>query len=693
MSNHTDLKLPGCTPEPLVLEGFHAGCLGQYLAALGVLRAATSMKGGQEIRGCWKNERFLLYGPGSPLDRETLCELLLKNWKPSPLELWWRKAQAESKANPDAIPKLRGAVPDERVEQLDAVMVQTERRIFNILFGTGGNIAKRNLAAVWKRSVELVKKSESKSWLEHALFGLGDAPLPELEGAGTWFVFANKTFNSGQNWYQKGHLSPWSFLLAAEGAFLLQGGVHRRFGTQTRDKAVFPFMSRPMNPLTDGQVVQGQAEFWAPIWKKPATVGEIEMLFRAGLAEVGGRPASAPHEFAVAALDAAVDAGIEAFIRFDLRRTTSSQTIEALPRETIRVRRQTGHRHSKLLLPLITSHWIDRLPNEPNDPKQRGRFVGLRGPVESAMVRLAEEPDDPDRWRHLLLLLARTQERIDRNKSLRERCAALPRLSPDWFGRAWPLPPVELQIARAVASIGSAGTMTNNHKGIERSILLNVFGVELKNGGRMFFPKARPPRAVWHSGRPVSVLIDILRRRLVDADELDPVPLQGTRPCRLNAIGSFLSPGVCDDELIARWIPPLALIDWKHTRFRATESKESQNFPLHSLYSLFRPLLDPTGLVIEGRPLFPLQEDDSRRPHAAAIRMLVNLILQGSIDQAVDLARRRYLSAGWRTFEPPLGEMRVDCERLAAALLVPAEPAEIAARFAKDWLMPINKTR
>ncbi|MFQ5849312.1 MAG: type I-U CRISPR-associated protein Csx17 [Candidatus Binatia bacterium] len=596
MAVHHDFELAGCTPEPLVLEGLHTGSLGHYFAALGVLRATTNMERGNEIRGCWKNGRFLLYGPGSTLDREALCEFLLKDWKPVAFERWWSKAQSGSKKDPDALPKLRASEPDERVDQLDAVMVQANRRIFNDLFGTGGNIAKRNLAVVWKRSLELSKKPEAKSWLEHTLFGVDDVSLPELQGAGTWFVFSNKTFNSGQDWYQEGRLSPWSFLLAMEGALLLRGGVHRRLGTQTKGKGVFPFMCRPMNPPTDGQVAQGKSEFWAPLWSKLARMVEIEMLFRAGLAEVGGRPASAPHEFAVAALDAAVDAGVAAFIRFELRQTTSAQAFEALPRGKIQVRHASGPRHSKLLLPLIISRWIDRLPDEPRNPKQRGTFVGLRGPVEAAMVRLAEDPDDPERWRDLLLLLARTQERVDRNKTLRERCNPLPRLSPSWFERAWASPPVELQVARAVASIGAAGSITNQLEDTEHPVLFNIFGVEREGGSRISFPKARPARAVWHNGRLVSVLIDIMKRRLVDADELDPVPLRGTCPCSVDAIASFLWGEGCDDELVARWIPPLALIDWKRTRSGQSDGKGSHNFPLHPLYSLFRPLIDPEGL-------------------------------------------------------------------------------------------------
>ncbi len=399
-------------------------------------------------------------------------------------------------------------------------MIHANRRIFNPLFGTGGNIGKRNLAALWKRCRQLSRQPEASSWLKQALFGIDDVLLPELRGAGTWFAFSNKMFNSGQDWYREGRLSPWSFLLAMEGALLLRGGVHRRLSTQTKGKAVFPFMCRPTEPATDGQVAHGKCEFWAPLWSKPATMTEVEALFRGGLAEVGGRPASAPQEFAAAALDAAVDAGVSAFIRFDLRQTTSAQVFEALPRGRIPVRRYGDLRYSRLLLPLITARWIDHLPYEPKDSKQRGKFVGLRGPVEAGIVHVSEDPEDSERWRSLLLLLARTQQRIDRNRNLRERCTPVPRLHEGWFDRAWLDPPPELRVARAIASIQGWSTPAEGVAKRADLLLVNIFGVEMTASRIPSFPKARPNRAVWHEGRPSRRLIDVLRRRLLEANEM-----------------------------------------------------------------------------------------------------------------------------------------------------------------------------
>ena len=99
---------------------------------------------------------------------------------------------------------------------------------------------------------------------------------------------------------------------------------------------------------------------------------------------------------------------------------------------------------------------------------------GFRGPVETAIVRVSEaagSPTEPERWRELLLELARQQTRIDRNKTFRESFPPVPRLGSGWFERAWPEGscPDEVAVARAVASVG-AGTPS--------PVVANVFGID-----------------------------------------------------------------------------------------------------------------------------------------------------------------------------------------------------------------------
>jgi CRISPR-associated protein Csx17 len=141
-----------------------------------------------------------------------------------------------------------------------------------------------------------------------------------------------------------------------------------------------------------------------------------------------------------------------------------------------------------------------------------------------------------------------------------------------------------------------------------------------------------------------------------------------------------------DIELMARWIPPLTLIDWKMQRVSFAPGSVTAS-PMGALHALFRPLFDPDAMRISGKSVLTAEPEGSRASHKTAVRTILNLILQNQVDQAIALARRRYLAAGLMTVEVPNG-MSVDSERLAAALIVPVNSKQVAQRFEQYWILP-----
>ncbi len=594
-------------PSVVHCRGIHTDSLGHYLSGIGLLAALAQEW--PSVRASWRTGHLVMIGQDLTLAR--VKQYLLSNWKRTPYDRWWAAAQkldtnAKTSSN---LWKERNGRSRTEVRLLDAHIVGTSRNHFNPLLGTGGNIGKRNLAKLLSDADALIggkKAAEAANWLNTTLVGDTGADLPDLSGAGTWFVFANKSFNNGQNWYREGRISPWSVLLAVEGALLMVGGVNRRLGAHSHPYAVFPFISEPGQPSLDGEIGASRGEFWAPLWERPATLAEVHILFERGLARLGNRTAKAPHEFAIAARTAGVDAGVAEFVRYELRQTTSSQVYEAVPRQTIQVGRDHTETKSRshvpsdadLIMHLIESGWLDRLPYEPRNSKQKGKFVGLRGPVEAAIIDIAEEPDDAHRWQSLLQILATTQFRIDHNRKWREQCDALPVLDQSWFLRAWPEQvPEEVRVAQSVASVG-AGTDT--------PILVNVFGVENGKYGRMTFPKSRPNRAVWNTGDLVRLFIEVVHRRLIDASPTAEVPLHAACPCSQEVVNRFIA-GALDIDMIARWVPPLVLIDWSTARCSSSKDYEHRGTQDGSglLHSLFRPFFHPGPISIERELLFP----------------------------------------------------------------------------------------
>jgi CRISPR-associated protein Csx17 len=658
----------------LTLAGIRPDSLGSYLVGLGLLSALAAKW--PEVRACWRNGCFALLEES--LTREQVESYLLEEWRSTTYARWWgEKQKADTKAKADKnLWKARSAESVVNARLLDAHIVGVGRNQFNPVLGTGGNIGKRDLAKVYENAKALVASSEQTAivgWLRATLYADFDTPLPDLTSAGTWFVYANKTFNSGQGWYREGQISPWSFLLALEGAVLLVGGAAKRLSANARSYAVFPFITDTPAPLSENEVGLFKAEFWAPLWKQPTSLPELRALLERGLARVGQRTAKAPYEFAVAARSAGVDAGVEEFVRFVLRNTTSSQVYEAVPGERIKVG-TADSADSKLIQQIIS--WLDPLPYEPRDSKQKGKFKGLRGPLEQAIIRIAERADDAERWQHLLLLLAETQGRIDRNKSLRDRCRALGWLAEGWFTAAWPSPPPEIQLARAVASMGAGGEMP---------LAINVFGIELdKSRAPNFSGDKRPQRAIWHHGDLLRLLADVLERRLVDTDAAQPLPLDAPALCPLAAVEAFLADNL-DLELAGRWIPPLSLIKWTQppkavAATSATQAPATDSAML--LHSLFRPLFYPHKLEVGGKELFP----DHLRPSAALARRLLNLIRQGELGEAVQLTRNRYLAAGRAIVLPPV-DLSAAHERIAAALIIPIRRSDVVSGLAR-WLQP-----
>jgi len=354
MTSHNVIRLPGLNTD----------CMGNYLAALGLLAVASRKWPG--VRGCWVEGAFALLS--DKVDGvETVASFLKDEWELTGYKRWWTESQkADTKGKSSTRVRAERATRSlAEVTLLDAHIVGTGRNVFNPVLGTGGNVGKRDLAKAFDEANTLLEKPSSDKWLSATLCGTCDAPLPKLNNGGTWFVYANKTYNSGRKWFQEGLISPWSILLATEGALLLAGGVNRRLSARSRPYAVFPFVSDPASPESAGEVGAATAEFWAPIWIHPMTIGELRAMLRRGFAQLGNRTAQSPHEFAVAAMSAGVDVGISQFARYELRQTTSSQVYEAIPHPRIEVGREDSGKtihHSTLLMDLITSGWIDTLP-------------------------------------------------------------------------------------------------------------------------------------------------------------------------------------------------------------------------------------------------------------------------------------------------------------------------------------------
>ena len=535
---------------------------------------------------------------------------------------------------------LRSLAPETLLPSFDCARVMTGdgATVDGPLLGSGGNDGKRDFMLVYLRQLRatLADRARSAVWLRSALGleGAGSEGFPE-ESGNSWFPDSVKIHNSGQEgFFTKQPASPWAYLLACEGVCSLAGGSSRRLGINAGPSGTFPFIF--LAPAYSRKETAGKtdAEFWAPLWSKPARWTEVAQLLRTGRAAVSGNAARKPHQIAEALLARGVDRGISAFQRFSLDHTTSANTFEVIPLGRFQTRDGDGVA-AQCLAEL--EEWHARLPQDSTKV-----VVGIRRRVEDAILNVCESPYEAVRWERLLVTCADAELRIARNKSFREQSRRLPPLSAEW-----------LRFAAAGAMDGeflfaaAVGSITNLRE--------NIFGV----------------KRVWAGVDLLQDLAEILRRRLLDDSGTEGVPLAGSYACPPKVLAAFLN-GLLDEHRIQTLIPAFALLaripTWKPNvlglPLPGTESLRGACVPM--ALTLMKCLFQPENLRLGNRLAFGDAKFAPRCPEALAT------LLAGDAARAVQHASRRLRACGLRPVPiPAVGVDLPTCKRWAAALLVP----------------------
>ena len=685
------IPLPGLRPE----------VLGNYLASLGLLRLLA----GSWPAVCIAWRDGILRVVGGPASLGKLLEALLaiaerRGW--TPYNRGWSEEQKKSTKEKTGRPlALWQAEAEEGVLELFAAHVVPHSRVaFNPVLGTGGNTGRRDFSKGWEAAIRSLQKppkgintrDELRAWL------LGEPVTWMLPGlaAASWFSSANKLYNSGQAPYREEPISPWAMALACEGIPLLVGASSRRLGAWAPTQGAFPFICRAAAPTGPGELGRDLGEVWVPLWDRPMALPEVRALFQRGRAEVRGRGANTPAAFAAAIVRRGVDAGISSFARFSLSRTTSPNTFEPRCEGFIPVRREDAQEVVSRARSEAVERVLALVEKLPADRKngQQGRFFGLRGPIEVALIRLVQTPDEPEAVRALLDATASALDKVDRNRSFREEGILWEPLPLDYLPALFgdEEPGSEARLALALVSSFPRS----------RPFTLYRFGVEWQYN-RFRHPTQPPYRWVWGPGELSRILVRTLGRRTLDWEEhrkenegVAEEPVRDLFPTSCSDVSRWLR-GDVDERLTKRWLSRLAIFDWRtvsrsvRARLRAggqMADRVPADGPL-CLFGLLQPLFDHRPLRLAGRDDDLLDPETGARTPAAA-RRLITLLQAGQLDAAVDLAAGRYAMA--RT---PLANLDVtwfvgDLDRLLASLLFPVSARERAA-LVQRWLRPQRK--
>jgi CRISPR-associated protein Csx17 len=683
----------------LALPGLSPDSLGNYLASLGLLRVLS--RRWPSTRIAWRGEVLQVVG-GPPTLDELLDELVRiadtqgdsfvskREW--TQYDKAWSEAQKKgTKAKSGTPLALWQAEADEsQLRFFSAHAVPHARVSFNPLLGSGGNAGKRDFAKGWaaavsalkspprgpdprRRELDAVLRSQPVSWL-----------LDKL-AAGSWFAEATKLYNSGQSPARKSQVSPWLMVLACEGLAFFAGGASRRLGARSaRAVGAFPFVTQPIAASSEKEADRLRGEIWTPLWSRPMSLAEASTLFSRGRAELRGRGALTPAAFATAIRERGVDAGVSEFRRFTLGRTTSSNTFE--PRLETRFSLDTGTDAGASAA--TTLERVTALVEQRGFPRDGKRFVGLRGPIESALLEVASEPHRSEVGVALLDAIVSALDRIDRSRSFREGKVRWEPLPIEWLASLFAdeQPGVEARLALSVVSSFPVAQPFATYR----------FGVEWKYGAaHAHYTHLERPAArwVWGPGELARVLGVVLARRLLDQETAADKASRGRAPlpATTTQVRQWLM-GEIDESLFSAWLSRLALFDWRRIP-QGARALIQPGVPTPradaelALLGLMQPLVDQRPLIIRDLSPEDLLSDETGARTTESARSLVTLIRAGSLDIALRLATSRYAMAGARlaSVDAPFGAHAPD--RLVAALLFTISDRDRAVLFER-WLRP-----
>jgi CRISPR-associated protein Csx17 len=757
-ANLNEIPLPGCTPAPL----------SAYLKALGILRLVAEQKD-SDARGFWRDETFVLM---TTLSGHELVGFFLNEYAPTPIVSPWnggsgffpkdakdafgavatsqsaRLAQyrqaievatdvlkdlgigekPEKDAKPALLAALRARLPDQSLGWFDAsVVLASDRLDFPPLLGTGGNDGRLEFSNNhMQRLVSLIDVSTgeptdiARAHISVALFGVSGHGL-DSGAVGQFSPGAAGGANASTGFGGDPLLTAWDFVLMLEGTLLFAAATARRL--EARDLAVLvaPFTVRSSGSgsgaadITDED--DARAEFWAPLWKQPAALLDLEALLHEGRAAVARRQARDGLDFIRAAAHLGVARGVEAFERFGFL-MRSGRTYFATPLGRAKVERNVN---ADLIDELDRGAWLGLFRQFARGANAPARLRVAARKLEDTLFDLTQNRDDPLPIQSTLLALGAVAVQLSASEARKndsERLRPPPPLSPAWIERADDGSP-EFRIAVALASVGAwpQGVRETEKELPERGHLRDRLWLPMaahiapldenllnpERGRRRFVFASSSALHVWGPGDLSRNLASIAERRLIEAKRrgLDDKSFAGHPSVRadLADVLAFLD-GAINDVRIAELIRGLVWVDFGMLRGFgerrgwqiALRSREPAiQSPLPLAYAVLKPLFVPNrDLRSElwnpktGELFVPLAEGASLSVPPNLLRLLMT---RRTTRDAVTSALRRCRSSGLVCpFADSMIAAPLDGRRLAASLLIPITNHSLATVVARAFV-------
>lgn len=588
------------------------------------------------------------------------------------------------------VSNLRSDAPDDAVDWFDACRRAGMDNAPMPLLGAGGVDGSRDFGMNFGESLGSLfdlssggARADAAEVFEAALFS--DALLSAHKGNVGQYDPAAVGENTSTGFQGEQPYNPADLVLLLEGAMLFYGASTRRLENATAMGTSFPFTVKALTAgsgATNAADDSGFAEFWAPLWSRSVTLGELRAFLTEGRAAIEDKTARDGLQFAIAVHGLGLARGVSEFQRYGLLQREPRKPRKATPLGRVRVRENP---RASLVAELNRSGWLNRLREAVGgDDGSMGLRASARKLDNALFLMTADE--SPEAVQQALIAIGETVLACASRPKLRksDKKNAEPPLSPPPFLSAeWTKAADdgshEFALAVALASLDAATTDESFCMPFRRH--LAPLG---RAKGRDAWDDTTEAHAlaVWTGRNLVRDMGRVLERRLIEAQRkvfvrrvgLDKppepeLPLHGWRTAPLSAVAAFLE-GRTDDDRIAALAAGLA---WARTSAPTSESLARED-ALPFAYAALKPLFTHSGIENEtGRRLVdPLP--------------LVRLLRAGRGDEAAGLAQRMARGAGLPTpfasrsrIAPPMSE------RLAAALLFPLAPMAVERLIARAY--------
>lgn len=618
--------LGGCAPTPL------ASYL-KAIGALRLISSNANHVDGNaadpDARGWWENDQFRL---STRLSREELCDFFLQEYAPTPIIAPWNGGSGfYEKDNKDGfdpissgevakrftsfanairhaseivaihgldqspkdvaktafVAELRAAMPDDAVDWIDAALALSGSGLeYPQLLGTGGNDGRLDFTSNFMRRLVSKRKDEgifdsktgqhskaAPSLLASSLFDVRSNDLLSA-AVGQFSPGATGGPNSTSGFEGGGRINPWDFVLTLEGAVAFAGAATRRHPGAPESGASFPFTVRQMVGAGWGGIEaadedDARAEFWAPLWSRPARFVEIKALFSEGRAVLNGRTARSGLDFARAACSLGTSRGFNEFVRYGfLMRAGKAYLATPLGRCAA-----SSSQTTTLVADLDDGGWLDRLRRA---GRREGEPAAARRAIkrlEDALFDLTDKSIPAAKIQRTIIALGEICGWLGVSEKGRAEIGPPPVLSKGWIRFADDESP-EFRVAVALAGIGLKLKNRQDELALE-----NSSSDQAEQGARAVnqsTPRTRPappmashfapieetsffeslrgrkrrawsdqessPSVVWGTGGLTKNMISVLERRLVEGAVrgLDDKPLEGAIYARFSDVGAFL---------------------------------------------------------------------------------------------------------------------------------------------------------